>query len=96
MFQNTAFENTARRVSGKVGEYGETVREEMNRAGDTVRRFRRSRANRMLGGVCGGAATMLGVDAALLRVLLVAATLFGFGAGALLYLVCWLLVPEEG
>ena len=30
------------------------------------------------------------------RILLVAATLFGFGAGALVYLVCWIVVPEEG
>lgn len=61
----------------------------------TVRTFRRSTDDRMIAGVCGGAAKLLGIDVALLRVLLVAATLFGFGAGALVYLVCWLLVPEE-
>jgi len=56
--------------------------------------FRRSRTDRMLGGVCGGLAETIGVDAALLRVALVAATLLGFGAGAVIYLVCWLVVPE--
>ncbi|MCP2259479.1 phage shock protein C (PspC) family protein [Streptoalloteichus tenebrarius] len=95
MFENTTFESAARRVGGKVGEFGETVRDGMDNAGRAVRRFRRSRTDRMLGGVCGGAATRLGVDAALLRILLVAATLFGFGAGGLLYVACWLLVPEE-
>lgn len=60
-----------------------------------VRTFRRSRTDRVVAGVCGGAASMLGIDVALLRVILVAATLFGFGAGALVYLVCWLVVPEE-
>ncbi|HEX4702576.1 MAG TPA: PspC domain-containing protein [Pseudonocardiaceae bacterium] len=60
-----------------------------------VRTFRRSTDDRMVAGVCGGAAKMLGIDTALLRVLLVAATLFGFGAGALVYLACWILVPEE-
>jgi phage shock protein PspC (stress-responsive transcriptional regulator) len=49
----------------------------------------------MVAGVCGGAASMLGVDAALIRVLLVAATILGFGTGAVLYLICWLVVPED-
>lgn len=61
----------------------------------TMKTFRRSRNDRMVAGVCGGAARMFGIDTSLLRVLLVAATLFGFGAGALVYLVCWLVVPEE-
>jgi phage shock protein C len=60
-----------------------------------ARTFRRSTDERMVAGVCGGAARMLGIDTALLRVLLVAATLFGFGAGALVYLVCWIVVPED-
>lgn len=50
----------------------------------------------MLAGVCGGAAKLLGVDAAIVRLLLVAATLLGFGTGALVYLACWIVVPEEG
>lgn len=62
---------------------------------ETVRTFRRSRNDRMVAGVCGGAAKLLGMDTTVLRVLLAAATLFGFGAGALVYLVCWLVVPEE-
>lgn len=56
--------------------------------------IRRSRTDRMLGGVCGGAAEALGIDAAILRIGLVAATLLGFGAGAVIYLACWLLIPE--
>jgi len=66
----------------------------LNQAGDKIRTFRRKRDDRMIAGVCGGAAELLGVDATILRVLLVAATLFGFGAGALIYLVCWVVVPE--
>jgi phage shock protein C len=60
-----------------------------------TKKLRRSRGDRMVAGVCGGAANMLGVDAALLRILLVAATILGFGTGAVLYLVCWIIVPEE-
>jgi phage shock protein C len=60
----------------------------------TARRFRRSRSDRVVAGVCGGAAEYFGVDATLLRVLLVAATVFA-GFGPLLYLICWLVVPED-
>ncbi len=60
-----------------------------------TRTLRRSRSDRMVAGVCGGIADMFGVDAALVRIGLVAATLLGFGAGAILYLACWAIVPEE-
>ncbi|MGQ0839355.1 PspC domain-containing protein [Actinokineospora sp.] len=59
-----------------------------------VRKLRRSRTDRMVAGVCGGVAAVLGVEAALVRILLVAATLLGFGTGALIYLACWILMPE--
>lgn len=57
--------------------------------------LRRSRQDRMLGGVCGGIAATLDIDAALLRIALVAVTLLGFGAGVVIYLACWLIMPEE-
>ncbi|HJP75183.1 MAG TPA: PspC domain-containing protein [Pseudonocardiaceae bacterium] len=60
-----------------------------------ARRFLRSRDDRMIAGVCGGAARYFGVDATLLRIILVAAAILGIGTGVLLYLACWLLVPEE-
>lgn len=58
-------------------------------------RLRRSRTDRMLGGVCGGLAESLGADAALLRVLVVALTLITGGAAALVYLAAWVLAPED-
>ncbi|WP_092596809.1 PspC domain-containing protein [Actinopolyspora xinjiangensis] len=58
-------------------------------------RFRRSRNERMIAGVCGGAAELFGIDATIVRIVLVAATLVGFGTGFLIYLACWLIVPEE-
>ncbi|OLR89841.1 PspC domain-containing protein [Actinokineospora bangkokensis] len=61
----------------------------------TTRTLRRSRTDKMVAGVCGGLAKTLGVDAALVRIGLVAATLLGFGAGALIYLAAWILIPEE-
>ncbi|NHA01169.1 PspC domain-containing protein [Nocardioides sp. W3-2-3] len=44
--------------------------------------------------MCGGVADHLGVDANLVRLLLVAAVIFGFGAGIVLYIAGWLLMPE--
>lgn len=70
----------------------ETVFSETTR---TIKKLRRSRRDRMVAGVCGGVAKYAGMDAALVRILLVAATILGFGTGAVLYVACWLLVPEE-
>ncbi|MET8762132.1 PspC domain-containing protein [Lentzea sp. NPDC004782] len=66
-----------------------------NEATDQVKKLRRSRSDKMVAGVCGGVAKMIGVDAAILRIILVAATLLGFGAGAVLYLAAWIIMPEE-
>jgi phage shock protein C len=57
-------------------------------------RLRRSRTDRMLGGVCGGLAESLGVDAAVLRIGLVTLTVLGMGVGVVLYAAVWLLAPE--
>lgn len=59
------------------------------------KRLRRSKNDKMIAGVCGGWAEVLGVDAAILRILLAAATLFGFGFGIVLYVICWICMPED-
>jgi phage shock protein C len=61
----------------------------------TVKKLRRSRSDKMLAGVCGGIARYFGVDAAVVRIGLVAATILGFGTGAIVYFACWLIVPED-
>jgi phage shock protein PspC (stress-responsive transcriptional regulator) len=48
----------------------------------------------MIAGVCGGLAETLGVDAAVLRLALVLATVLGVGAGVILYVACWILIPK--
>ena len=58
-------------------------------------RLTRSRTDRLLGGVCGGLARATGLDPLILRVAVVALTLAG-GTGALLYVLAWLAIPEEG
>ncbi|MBB4934336.1 phage shock protein PspC (stress-responsive transcriptional regulator) [Lipingzhangella halophila] len=57
--------------------------------------LRRSREQRILTGVCGGLGEYFGIDANLVRLAFVALTLLAFG-GVLLYVVAWLVMPEEG
>jgi phage shock protein PspC (stress-responsive transcriptional regulator) len=59
-----------------------------------TRKLYRSRTNRKLAGVCGGLADYFNVDATLIRVLFVVLTLLG-GAGPLLYLAMWIIVPDQ-
>lgn len=59
------------------------------------RRLTRSSDDRVLAGVCGGLARYFDVDPVLFRVGAVALVVLG-GAGLLLYLAAWLLVPEDG
>lgn len=61
----------------------------------TTKRLRRSSTDKMLAGVCGGWAELLGMDAAVLRILLVAATIFGIGTPVLIYAICWIAMPQE-
>jgi phage shock protein C len=56
----------------------------------------RSRSNRMIGGVLGGFADYLGIDATVLRVIYAFASLFtGLVWGPLLYILAMIIVPEE-
>lgn len=57
--------------------------------------LRRSRSDRILGGVCAGLARYFDTDPLLVRLIFVVITL-AQGAGILLYLLLWVLVPEEG
>jgi signal transduction histidine kinase len=61
----------------------------------TPARFARSRGDRVVAGVCGGLGRALGIDPLVLRVATVALTVAG-GTGALLYVLAWLLLPDEG
>lgn len=55
--------------------------------------LRRSRRDRVLGGVCGGTARYLDIDPVLLRVAAVALALSG-GVGVLAYVIAWVVLPE--
>jgi phage shock protein PspC (stress-responsive transcriptional regulator) len=59
------------------------------------RKLYRSRSEKMLGGVCGGLAAYAGIDPVIVRLFFVIFTMAG-GAGVLIYLILWIVVPEEG
>lgn len=59
-----------------------------------VKRWYRSRKDRMIAGVCGGLAEYLEVDPTFVRMLWILITLL-YGFGLLLYLIAWLIVPEK-
>lgn len=59
----------------------------------SVKRLERSRHQRMIAGVCGGVAEYFEVDVTLIRLLMLAFILME-GAGIVLYLAAWAIIPE--
>ena len=59
-----------------------------------LRELRRSRSDRWLGGVCGGLAPATGLPAWLWRLIFLALGACG-GTGLVLYVLLWILVPNE-
>jgi len=62
--------------------------------GDEPRRLYRADNDKILGGVCGGLASYLRLDPAIVRIIFVLIT-FGWGAGFLLYLILWIVLPTR-
>lgn len=58
------------------------------------RLLRRSRTARILGGVCGGLGHYFGVDPWLVRLLFIVFAITA-GAGLLLYVLLWIIMPME-
>jgi phage shock protein PspC (stress-responsive transcriptional regulator) len=59
-------------------------------------RLERSNTNRVIGGVCGGIAEYLAVDATLVRVAFVVTAFITAGLFVLLYIVLLILMPQPG
>jgi phage shock protein C len=66
----------------------------MNTSNGT-RRLYRKREGQIVAGVCTGLADYLGIDVTIVRLVFAALAIFG-GAGVLLYVIAWAVVPEEG
>jgi phage shock protein PspC (stress-responsive transcriptional regulator) len=63
--------------------------------GTSHRRLARSREDRWLAGVCGGVADFAGIDANLVRLLVVLGTVLGFGSLLVVYVVMWVVMPQD-
>jgi len=59
------------------------------------RKLYRSRTNRMVLGVCAGLADFFGIDPTIVRLIFAVGTLFGFGSFIFIYIVMFLVIPEE-
>ncbi len=59
------------------------------------RKLYRSRDNRMIAGVCAGLADFFGIDPTVVRLVFAAGAILGFGSFILIYLVLFVVVPEE-
>jgi phage shock protein PspC (stress-responsive transcriptional regulator) len=60
-----------------------------------INRLRLSERDKWIAGVCGGVATVTGVEAWIWRLIFVLGLLAG-GFTAVLYIVLWIFVPREG
>lgn len=58
------------------------------------KQLRRSRTDRRIAGVCGGLAQFLDIDSTAVRVAMALLILFG-GMSLIVYLVMWLIIPDE-
>jgi phage shock protein C len=62
---------------------------------EATKRLYRSRKDRMLAGVCGGLAAYMGVDPTIVRLIFVVSVFVTFTTSFFLYLIFWLIIPEE-
>ena len=62
---------------------------------DTKKALRRSRRNRFIAGVCGGLGEFFGISATWFRLAFLLALLPGGIPGLLIYLIMWIIVPNE-
>lgn len=58
------------------------------------KRLYRSRADKVIGGVCGGLGDYFNVDPAFIRIIAVL-LVFAKGVGLLAYLIGWIIIPQE-
>lgn len=59
------------------------------------KKLTRSTDDKWLGGVCAGIGRYVGVDANIVRLVVVLVTILGLGSLVLAYLVAWVLMPAQ-
>lgn len=66
-----------------------------SQTGRPARLLRRPRDDRKIAGVCSGISRYLGVDVTLVRVGMIVLALWPPGVGLIIYLVCWIVMPND-
>ena len=72
-----------------------TMSENNDHGASPPRKLERPRDGRMLAGGCAGLAAYFRIDVTLVRLGFAVFTIF-WGLGALIYLIAWAVIPEEG
>lgn len=60
-----------------------------------MKRLYRSTRDRILAGVCAGIGEYLDLDPSLVRLVWAAFTLLSLGTGIIVYIIAWILIPEQ-
>jgi phage shock protein C len=60
-----------------------------------MQRLYRSKKERILGGVCAGLGEHLDVDPTVIRLIWAVVTLISFGTGIIVYILAWIIIPED-
>ncbi|MFB3056959.1 MAG: PspC domain-containing protein, partial [Ignavibacteriaceae bacterium] len=58
------------------------------------KRIYRSQSDKVIGGVCGGLAEYINIDALIVRIIWAVAFFVG-GVGFVAYIACWIIIPEN-
>ena len=60
-----------------------------------MKRLYRSKKERVLGGVCAGLGEHFDIDPTVIRLAWAVITVISIGTGILVYILAWILIPEE-
>lgn len=70
------------------------MKREETKMNNDFKKLTRSRANRMLCGVCGGLGEYLNVDPTVIRILWILFIFFSFGMAVLIYFIAAVIMPD--
>ena len=62
---------------------------------NTMKRLYLSNKNRKIAGFCGGLAEYFNIDPTVMRLFYILLTLMSGGAGIIVYLIAWIIVPRN-
>ena len=61
----------------------------------SMKHLYRSKKDRILGGICAGLGEHLDIDPNIIRLIWAAVTILSFGTGILVYILAWIIIPEQ-